>query len=784
MACRAPLVRIGVLTFFAFAAGAARAGVLEEVRVTSHKREQPLHEVPATLAVFDADYLQNTGVENITHLQSHLPGLSVQQNRSPFASALRIRGIGNEGNIPNFEPDVAFYIDGAFRARTGLGMGDLVEIERIEVLKGPQSTLYGRNATAGVINVVTPGPDLDGFSATGEITLGRFDETAVRGSVTGPLTEHTAYRLSLLSRERDGWMDNTAGADPNADDQQSLRAQLLFRPSESLSLRMIGSAGEQAMTCCSPDTEWSSAGIAAFETAAGSPPADADGLNRRVALSGPHRFDGETGALTALVDADLGFATLASVSSYDDYDYTVRSESSYSELELLLQDDRQRGETVSQELRLISPAGAPLQWLAGMYYLDTAFRRGGSPGRPILAGGADWPLAGPGLAAAAETPLNALIAMNTAPGDNTRLQTRTDTESASVFGRLGFAVHETLTLAAGARYLEEDKDFSLTQLSTDAGGTPLAAVLADADPANDTRAASLFNLVLGAPGAFGDTRGRHEAEAWTWDLNATWELRETLTGFATASRGFKSGGFNGGWGKQTLGDPALGLGAFLVPERAEDRRFDDEHVRHYELGVKSEWLDRRLRLNAAVFRSDYQDLQVASFNGLMFVVTNADKTVVEGLEFDGAALVGEHLTLHFAGTFLDGRYRRFETGTCLDPDTGLQGSCTGRELLYTPDYELHLGAGFEKARFYARVDLNRSGDYRTSDMAPGNRQPAFTTADARLGWRSGALDMSLWGRNLTDETVQRVSAPQPLFSGVLRYLNEPRTYGVTARVEF
>ena len=757
---------------------------LEEVVVTSLKQDMVLQNAPVTIAFFDQDYLNSARIDNLDTLQQHLPGLTVQQNRSPFDSALRIRGIGNDGNIPNFEPDVALYIDGALRVRTGLGMGDLLEVERIEVLKGPQSTLYGKNATAGVINIITPKPERE-FSASAELTYGSFNQRRVRGMVGGPVGDSSAYRINLLSDKRDGWIENISGTgDPNEKGFDGARIQYLFEPSDRLSVRLIGSASEQEMICCSPDVSWSEQGLAAFASASATPPGDTDGFNRRVSFSMPHRFDGSSRDFTAIIEYDSPAGRLTSISSYDDYDYVIRSESSYSELDLIRQNDQQQGDTISEELRLNSTSGEHLNWLAGLFLLNSHFER--DPGdQPMFVAGNDWAAAGPGLASIADSALLAGSFLNTVSGDQTFLHSHTDTESSSVFGQVNWQFSGTVTASIGARYLKEKKEFDLRQRSVDVNGVPLIAVLADADPANDMRVLSALDIILGAPGDFGNLAAERETDAWTWNAGLNWAISPGSSAYFTASHGFKSGGFNGDWGKQTLGDLVLGPAALLVPEDPADREFGDETVDHLELGMRSLFFDQRLQLNGALFHSDYSDLQSAAFTGTNFIVSNAKRVVVQGIEFELDASLTESLRAYLSAISLDTEYREFDNSRCGDPS--LNESCTGYPLPLIPEREAHLGiqymASLSAGDFYSRLDWSWTDHYSAStDFQPGTEQGAYSIANLNIGWRSERYDISIWVANLTDETCQIVAGNQPLYNGTLRYLNEPRTYGITLRV--
>ena len=745
----------------------------EEVIVSVSKIFNNQREIPAAISIFGSDYLQDANINGLETLNQHIPSLTIQQNRSPFDSAFRLRGIGNDGNIPNFEPSVAYYVDGALRVRSGLGMGDLLEIEQIEVLKGPQSTLYGKQATAGVIYVTSPAPSTD-YTAVAEITLGRFKERRVRGAISGPLTDNSGYRISLLSDQRDGWLKNSFGSgDANETAHQAARMQYQYK-TDFTSLRIIGSLSDKDMICCSPDAEWSSTGRSAFEAATGGqPPNDLDGQNKRISYSMPHNFDGQTKDLIVQAEFALPTAKLVSITSYDEYDYIIRSESSYSELDLILQRDHQLGDTLTQEIRL--EGEKPFQWLLGVYFLDLHFERSALD-QPLITAGQDWPSAGPALASVA-SPTTGLVFNNTNAGDQTFFRSTTDTDHLSIFAQLSHQLSESLTITAGGRYSEEDKAFQLFQNSTDINGTPLAEFSADSDSSNDTRIFSLFNTILGASGDLGNASAHRNTDASTWNISANYKLSADSSLYATLSHGFKSGGYNGAWGKFTAS----------APEDPADREFQDEEVDHFEIGLKTSLLNQRLTLTAAAFDTEYTNLQAAAFTGLSFVVSNAEKATLQGIEVEGNARLNDNLTLYFAATSLDTKYNDFKTGRCGDRQMGL--NCIGFPLPLTPDLQAHLGAlhttTIGDGKLYFRFDLSYSdGYFASTDFLPGTEQEAYTIGNINIGWKQNKYDIAFWVNNASDETYQVFAAAQPLFGGVLRYFNEPRTYGATIRVRY
>ena len=343
---------------------------IDEIVVSAQKRQQALADVPMVVSVLTADFVQDAGIVGLEDIQNYIPSLVMERNTNPFATTVRIRGVGNFGNIPNFEPAVGLFVDGAFRSRSGIGMGDLLDVEQIEILHGPQGTLYGKNVTAGAISIVTKRPT-DSFEGMLEASAGSDNEYAYRGSVSGPVGRTVSARLSALARSRDGSTYNLyRQKDMNGVDQSAARGQLLFEPTDRLSiLAILGFADKgDNWKCCAPDALFGPASSAFVAALTGQPPSDNDPTNRRIEHNDIYRFDGDAseGALT--IKYEFGPATLTSLTSYDTYDFSASVDAEQSVLDVWTFNDRQTGDTFSQELRFTSTGDEPFEWMAGAYY--------------------------------------------------------------------------------------------------------------------------------------------------------------------------------------------------------------------------------------------------------------------------------------------------------------------------------------------------------------------------------------------------------------------------------
>ena len=246
-------VALGATALAAGLTGLAHAQQPDVITVTAQKREQTLQEVPIAVSVVQAETIQNAQIIDALDLQSVVPALRVSQLERSSNTTFIIRGQGNGANNPGIEPSVAVYIDGVFRPRAGSVLSDLMGIERVEVLRGPQSTLFGKNATAGVVSIITESPSFE-WGGTGEVTFGNFGATILKGSVTGPLNENVAFSLSGSMNQRDGYYENSGpGGDFNDRDRYAIRGQLLMLPTDNLELRLIADYDEIDEQCCGTD---------------------------------------------------------------------------------------------------------------------------------------------------------------------------------------------------------------------------------------------------------------------------------------------------------------------------------------------------------------------------------------------------------------------------------------------------------------------------------------------------------------------------------------------------
>jgi len=744
-------VRAILLAAFAIAAETATAQdvggqQVEEIVVTAARREQSFQDVPIAVSAFTSQTLADAGINEFQKLQTLVPSLEVEPNTNPFVTSLRIRGMGNLANIPNFEPAVGLFVDDAYRSRSGVAMGDLLDVARIEVLRGPQSVLYPKNVTAGLVSVITNRPT-DEFSAWGGASLGNLDYWQVQGGINGPLADGVRGRLAAVSSDSDGSFDDIVnGTHSGGFSRTGVLGQLEFDLGERADLRLVAGYSRKEGDCCSPDVllgPLSQTFLAALRE-----PKDTNPLNRITAYSQPYTFDGDQYSLLADLNYEFDWGTLTSTTSYDHFDVESRFDSEQTALTVAVFTDRQESDAFGQELRLTSTGDGPLNWMTGVYFYDNDFTRGSlSPREPILVLGPNVvPLPFPGAA-----------------GDQSSFQSLNDTRHWSIFGQVDWQATERTRLSAGLRYIDENKSIDVRS-ALQAVALPTLAVTTTVP--SPIVAETSFDGVA-------------------WNLNALFEITDDSTLYATVSEGYKAGGYNGDWdatGQLT----------------AAKRQFDDETVLNLEAGLKSRFWNDQAALNLTVFHSDFDQFQNASFLGVNFLVRNAEKVVTQGIEIDGTVRPTDGLTFDYAITYLDAEYDKFTQGACYfgrKPTNAAERTCdlSGATLPNAPDWRSNLGVQFEQplaaGTGFIRTDWSYTSDQNVDTaLDPRAEQLSNSLLSARLGWRNERYSVTLWGENLTDETVMTSVGPQTIFGGLdgglQIYLNNPRTYGVTMDVRF
>lgn len=660
-------------------AAQADEGNTGDIIVTATRRSEALSDVPLAVSAVTAQSLANSGASDIRALNQLSPSLLVSSTSSEAAAGgARIRGIGTVGDNPGLESSVATFVDGVYRNRAGVGLSELGAIDRIEVLRGPQGTLFGRNASAGLISVITAKPSFK-FGAEGDATYGNYETFRVGGGVTGPLGETLAARLDGVYFKRDGFLrDVVSGRRINNRDRWLLRGQLLFQPNDDLSVRLIGDYAQRKEECCGatylPAQNVSNVGgnlvfspnsIAGLERALGGIIRD-DTYARETSITpgANYRGDVKDWGVSGEINYSFGDINLTSITAYRDWSLVRGQDADFNNLDILQRPgtdanaQRQAFKTFTQELRLQGTAfDDKLNWLVGGYFANEILTL-----RDNLQYGADYTRYANCLAVAgaAPTTLNpASATCSTLPlagfagfqnflaaaGLTTLNGIRLDDSYRQKSRNYAFFTHnqikftDTLSLTLGARYTNERKTLDATFTDTNAYCRTLTsfAALPAADPRRGLLGLATLPCVIPAtPTGTLTQNGRVKSEdRITGTAVLSFKPVDELLVYASYSRGYKAGGFNldrSGLARVPL--TATVIGGIAPTADTSALTFEPEIVDAFEFGYK---LNKPgFDLNIAAFYQKFNGFQLNTFNGLNFIVVNvaACKTSLNGADTD------------------------------------------------------------------------------------------------------------------------------------------------------
>ncbi len=774
------------------------SGTVEELVVTAQLREQTLQNVPMAVTALSSTTLKQAGVTDMTGVANLVPALSTQETNSPGNQSYKIRGIGSDANTPTFEPDVALFVDGVYLPRSGMSVDDLGAVARVEVLEGPQSTLYGKNATAGVINVVTEGPSstLKGSLEGSYSNLdGGLSASAWRlaGYVSGPINDRLRYSFSAVTYDQGDTFKNLYPGAGNANDMNhySVRGQIEADLWQDTTLRVAASRSEVYNTKSNdPDVMYYAAPgqpggpNSAYKLDFGplgalegiTPCPDNNPNNRVICTSSPIRTSTFSNVVSATLNSKIGRNTLTSITALSDYgDRLDWGDAATVVMPVVNFTDTQKGGTFSQEIRLASPSGDTLEWLGGLYFQHVGFARGDDGNSPTFT-------LDP---AAAHIPLPHTPALPAAfvlgqTGDEGFLNSKSRSSYEAVFGQSSFHINDQVSLTAGLRLQTEEKHASVDNSYKVSAATPnLPLGPCGSFPLN-LITASLTPVNLPAcPLVPINAAFDHRTSMLTWNLTGEYHPTTATMVYATVSRGGKSFGYNIGFGSATPGE----------------REFKDEYVTNYEIGVKSTLLDGRAQVSADAFYADYRNYQNAGFLGLQFLVNNAPKVSVKGVEANGTFALGHGFSANAGLTYVDAVYDSYAAGSPFFTAAGpSSGNMTGENLPLVPHWRSVVGLQYKQptqwGSLYSRVDWTwQSKDLTNTNLDPRSLQPAYSLVNLRGGIKlDGGWDMALWANNVFNTTYIVQDAVSPLFGindpEFIRFLGRPREVGLTARRSF
>ena len=754
---------------------ADKSSFSDAIVVTARKREEDPQTIPISLTTFSSDALEELSMQDLSDLGDWTPNLNFSAgggfgDQSSEATVF-IRGIGQIDTAIFSDPAVGIYVDGVYLARAQGGIFDLLDLERIEVLRGPQGTLFGKNTTGGAISLITKQPSST-FTARLAGTLGQYDRRDLRASASGGLTESLAGSLALLTTNRDGFArSRVTGQEFNDDNRDSARLALSFTPSEGLLVHLTGDytrereAGSSMFLLSlvnAPLLDF----LQRAEAAGGLPLYDQRWVsgNRRDSFAGlPGFYHGDVYGAALSLDRTYEQLSIRSITAWRGLQVDSAGDGDGSPARIADRFQDQRQDQLSQELQVTGLAlDDALTWVAGALYFEENPEESTStvvfgdifpaleaapgpivspPGVPAFLCNPGPPPPGVPCFGGAGNPLN-LFWFTGENGNVADLDL--STKSYAVFAEGTWAATDTLSLTAGARWTRDEKTFRFRNTN------PFGVVDSD-----------LFN-----EGGW---------DAVTPRVAVAWQARPQTLLYASASRGFKSGGFNGRPQQRQVLDP-----------------FDPETLWTYEVGVKSDAFNRRLRTNAALFYSDYQNIQFAASLDVggqpVFVTQNAGTARIEGfeLEIEGQPAVG--LTLEASVGYLDTELTELDPGV----PAGLQ---EGGRLPKTPEWTIaaaiqqawSLGDGGSQGSLIARADYSyRTKFFNDSANSPGIAQEAYGLTHLRLLYSptAGRWDVSVFVTNLTDETYLEHGFFAAAFGPNLGIPGRPREWGATLEWRF
>ena len=503
-------IKAAALGASALAAGVVGTGALAQtpdvITVTAQKREQTLQETPVSVAVVTDTAIEQSQIRDAADLQTLVPSLSVAEFAASTNTQFTLRGIGTSSFNIGLEPSVGVFVDGVYRPRSGSAINDLLSIERVEVIRGPQSTLFGRNTPAGVVSFITKEPEFQ-FGADGELTFGDYGQVVVKGTVTGPLNESEtlAFRLDATTHSNDGYLDNVSPSGQinqvNNRDRQSYRAQLLWLPDDRTEVRLIGDLGEIDENCCAAPFGFYDPIDQGALVGLGGTALPADPFDEQIAVDGLVNTELTTSGVSAEVNRDFDSFTFTSITAYRRYDEAQDIDADFSDLALVEpRDIDTEFTTFTQEFRFTSTGDNFVDWMGGFFFYDNdlEFNQNlgyGADSKPFFDSASQSSVApivaainagAPGTLppnAGGITLLEFLVGANNmlgnpavpalpaqgyiAPGLTVQENFQYDTQSWSAFGQLDFNLTDRFTLTVGGRYTEEEKEMATDVTITD-----------------------------------------------------------------------------------------------------------------------------------------------------------------------------------------------------------------------------------------------------------------------------------------------------------------------------
>lgn len=748
--------------------------VLDEVQVTARRKTESVQKVPIAVSVVNGDFLNETGAFNVNRLKEVLPSVQFYST-NPRNSSLNIRGLGAPYGLTNdgIEQGVGLYIDGVYFARPAAATLDFIDVDQIEVLRGPQGTLYGKNTTAGAVNVTTKKPSFTPSSAV-ELSYGNYGYVQGKASLTGPVSDDIAARISFAGTQRDGFIRNVVTQDDLNDlSNLGIRGQILYNVLDNVSLTLAGDwtrqrpeGYTQVVAGIAPTQRAANRQFAAIAADLNYTLPSLNAFDRVTDVDSPIRSYQDLGGGSLTADWNTGYGKFTSITAYRVWDWDPSNDRDFIGLPVnTVSAATSYQKQWSQEFRFAGDINKDLNYVVGLFGFHQTIKS-----NPIqttaLGSAATRFLLSPSAAAANPNLLDGLTQ---------RLTVDSLFDSAALFGQLEWSVTDQIRVLPGIRLNYDRKKVDYD-----------AQVSGGQDTSNDPalRAVQLGQLPQQTYAADID------------DTNVSGQITlayapfEKLDTYATYSRSFKTVGLNtAGLPTDANGDPVLSL-ATVKPE----------DVSHYEVGIKARPF-RRVNASLSLFNTDVQDFQAQVNNNAAGVargyLANAKKVRVRGVEFDSNGRFGQHLSAYASAAYTDGKYRSFTDAPA--PLEGVGGPAavdiSGQRLPGISKFSTSFGGELfapgkllgRDGDFFTGVDVSyRSGFSSSATPSEYLNVEGYELVNGRIGFRSSnGWDLFFWSRNLLDKHYYELLSPG--FGGSGLYVGQPgdpRTFGVTFRGEF
>ena len=764
-----------------------------EILVTARRRQETSQEVPLAISVIGGEHIDNTGAFNVGRLQQLTPTLQFYSS-NPRNSAVNIRGIGAPFGLTNdgIEQGVGIYVDDVYYSRAASSTFDFLDVAQVEVLRGPQGTLYGKNTTAGAINITTRAPTFD-FEGRAEVTIGNLGFKQAKAAVSGPLSETVAARFALSSTSRRGTIFNVSSGNwINEQDNLGLRGQVLWRPSANLDITLAADYSKQNPECCG--TVYVRTGstqrplnrqYAALSAAQNYTVVSTNPFDRLTDIDANLNAGNKIGGASLRVKWDTGKGTFTSVTAWRFWDWKPENDRDFTGLPIVTrsQNPSQQNQ-YTQEFRY-SQSGKKLDFVVGAFAyhqrIDTQGleQHGSASSR--------WNINPSNALAFDPTVLDGLTAINIQALSNTSL---------ALFGQASWKVTDSFTIQPGIRINYDKKSGLYDRTVFDGQGNPVLN--------GQTGARKAAQLAIFAPQSY-----KPSGSDWnlSYDLTLSYKLAQDVLAYATYAKTFKSFGINqNGVPNDATGVPALAA-----------QTIKPESLNHYEFGIKAQFLDRKATLNLSAFLTDIGNYQAQVTNGSLGLVrgylANAQKVRTQGIEADFSVRPSERFNLYVNGAYTDAKYRKFVDAPCPPelsgggtgavigapgaPGTNSPAFCdiSGQRLPGVSKWSLSYGAEYnvpatllgKEGQVYVAFD----GNYR-SNFSSNPSPSAYTWVDGyslnnfRLGFRTDTgFDIYGWVRNAFDVNYfEALNVPGGNTGLITGQTGDPSTWGATIKAEF